>query len=128
MLSIILKHQNAVIKEFKTNQKKIIIGRDPGNDLQIDNIAISREHACIVQGQNECFIQDMSSKNGIFFNGKKINKKYLKTDDEITLGKYSLQIILENDPAVQRKRKIRGIDSTYNMGATDFKKVLINTK
>jgi pSer/pThr/pTyr-binding forkhead associated (FHA) protein len=126
MLQIIIKLNNTVIKEFNTDQNEIIIGREPGSDIQIDNIAISREHACIVKGPNDCFIEDMNSKNGIFINGKKINKKFLKTNDEVTIGKYSLQIVLEEDPAIRKNRKTKAIDTTYRMGAAEYKKILKN--
>ena len=123
-MQIIMKLNNTVIKEFKIDQNEIIIGRDPGSDIQIDNIAISREHACIVKGSNDYIIEDMNSKNGIFINGRKINKKFLKTDDEITIGKYSLQIVLEEDPAIRKKRKTKAIDTTYRMGPAEYKKFL----
>ncbi len=71
MLKIILKFNNTVLKELKIDQDEIIIGRDTGNDIQIDNIAVSREHARIIKGPNYYFIEDMSSKNGTFVNGKK---------------------------------------------------------
>ena len=120
MLRIIIKLKDAVVKEFKTDQNEIKIGRDPDSDIQIDNIAISREHACIVQGPDEVFIEDKKSINGIFFNGKKINKKFIKTNDEITIGKYTLQIVLEE----QKKGKLKSIDSTYRMGPAEYKEIL----
>jgi len=124
MMQIIMKLNNTVFKEFKIDQNEIIIGRDPGSAIQIDNIAISREHACIVKGSNDYFIEDMNSKNGIFINGKKITKKFLKTNDEITIGKYSLQIILEEDPAIRKNKKTKAIDTTYRMGPAEYKKAL----
>ena len=124
MLSVLLKLQNTVIKEFKTDQNEIIIGRDPDNDIQIDNIAISRKHARIVKNPNDYIIEDMNSVNGIFINGKKINKKFLKTNDEIIIGKYSMQIILEDDAAIRKKKKIKGIDSTFRMGPSEYQKIL----
>ena len=124
MLHIIIKINDSIAKEFKTDQNEIIIGRDPGSDIQIDNIAISREHARIVQGPNDYFIEDLNSSNGIFIDGRKINKKFLKTGDEIVIGKYTLQMVLEEDPAKRKKRKIKSIDSTYRMGPAEYKKFL----
>lgn len=126
MLRIILKFNNTVLKELKIDQDEIIIGRDTGNDIQIDNIAVSREHARIIKGPNYYFIEDMSSKNGTFVNGKKIKKKFLKEDDEITIGKHSLQIVLEEDPAIMKKRKIKGIDSTFRLGPAEYKRIFKN--
>ena len=126
MLRIILKFNSTVIKELKIDQDEIIIGRDSGNDVQIDNVAVSREHAKIIRGQNYYLIEDLNSTNGTFVNGKKINKKYLKEDDEISIGKHSLQIILEEHPAIRKGEKIKGIDSTYKLGPAEFRRILKN--
>ena len=126
MLRIILKFNNTVIKELKIDQDKIIIGRDPGNDVQIDNVAVLREHAKIIRGQNYYFIEDLNSTNGTFVNGKKTNKKFLKEDDEISIGKHSLQIIFEESPAIRKREKIKGIDSTYKLGPSEVKRILNN--
>jgi pSer/pThr/pTyr-binding forkhead associated (FHA) protein len=126
MLRIILKFNSTVIKELKIDQDEIIIGRDSGNDVQIDNIAVSREHAKIIRGPNYYLIEDLNSTNGTFVNGKKINKKFLKEDDEISIGKHSLQIILEERPAIRKEKKIKGIDSTYRLGPAEVKRIFKN--
>jgi pSer/pThr/pTyr-binding forkhead associated (FHA) protein len=124
MFKVILKLKDKVLKQLKIDQNEIIIGRDATSDIQIDNIAVSREHATIIKGPNYYFIEDMHSKNGTFVNGKKINKKFLKVDDEIQIGKHSLQIILEENPAQKKKRDVKGIDSTYRMGAAEYKRLI----
>ena len=126
MLRIILKFNSTVIKELKIDQDEIIIGRDSGNDIQIDNVAVSREHAKIIRGPNYYLIEDLNSTNGTFVNGKKINKKFLKEDDEISIGKHSLQIILEERPAIRKEKKIKGIDSTYRLGPAEVKRIFKN--
>ena len=126
MLRIILKFNSTVIKELKIDQDEIIIGRDSDNDVQIDNVAVSREHAKIIRDQNYYLIEDLNSTNGTFVNGKKINKKYLKEDDEISIGKHSLQIILEESSAIRKREKIKAIDSTYKLGPAEVKRILNN--
>jgi len=74
------------VKELKIDKDEIIIGRDPGNDVQIDNIAVSREHAKIVRDQNYYLIEDLNSTNGTFVNGKK--KKYLKLHKLVCLPRF----------------------------------------
>ena len=54
MLKIILKLNSTLIKELKIDQDEIIIGRDSDNDIQIDNVAVSREHAKIIRDQKSC--------------------------------------------------------------------------
>jgi pSer/pThr/pTyr-binding forkhead associated (FHA) protein len=122
VLKIILKFNSTVIKELKIDQDEIIIGRDSGNDVQIDNIAVSREHAKIIRGSNYYIIEDLNSTNGTFVNGKKINKKFLKEDDEISIGKHTLQIVLEERPEIRKAKKLKGIDSTYRLGPEEFKR------
>ena len=126
MLKILLKFNSKIIKELKIDQNEIIIGRDSGNDVQIDNVAVSREHAKIIRDQNYYFIEDLNSTNGTFVNGKRINKKFLKENDEISIGKHSLQITPEERPAIRKEKKFKGIDSTYKLGAAAVKRILKN--
>jgi pSer/pThr/pTyr-binding forkhead associated (FHA) protein len=126
MLRIILKFNSTVLKELKIDQDEIIIGRDSGNDIQIDNEAVSREHAKIISGPNYYLIEDLNSTNGTFVNGKKINKKFLQEVDEISIGKHSLQIVLENPPAIMRERKLKGINTTYKLGPAEYKRIFKN--
>ena len=124
MFRVLLKLNNKVLKELTIDQNEIIIGRDTTCDIQIDNIAVSREHATIIKGPNYYFIKDLGSKNGTFVNKKKINKKFLKADDEVIIGKHCLQIILDENPAAKKKRDVKGIQSTYRMGAADYKRII----
>ncbi len=123
MLRIILKFKSTVLKELKIDQNEIIIGRDSGNDIQIDNVAVSREHARIISGPDYYLIEDLNSTNGTFVNGKKINKKFLQEVDEITIGKHSLQIVLEDPPAKTKEKKRKGIVTTYNLGPAEYKRI-----
>jgi len=126
MLRIILKFNSTVLKELTIDQDEIIIGRDSGNDIQIDNVAVSREHARIIRGPNFYFIEDLNSTNGTFVNGKKINKKFLQEIDEISIGKHSLQVVLEDPPAIMKEKKLKGIDTTYRLGPAEYKRIFKN--
>ena len=125
-MRIILKFKSTVLKELKIDQDEIIIGRDSGNDIQIDNEAVSREHARITRGSNYYLIEDLNSTNGTFVNGKKIYKKFLQEVDEISIGKHSLQIVLEDPPAIMKERKLKGADTTYKLGPADYKRIFKN--
>lgn len=82
--------------EFALNQERITIGRRPSNQIHIDNLAVSGEHAVIVTIGNDSFLEDLNSTNGTIVNGESIKKYVLHHDDVIEFGKYQLQYINPN--------------------------------
>jgi pSer/pThr/pTyr-binding forkhead associated (FHA) protein len=80
-------------------KERTTIGRKPHNDIQIDNLAVSGEHAVIVTILNDSFLEDLGSTNGTVVNGNPIKKHFLQNNDVIELGKYKLKFIGEAAPA-----------------------------
>jgi pSer/pThr/pTyr-binding forkhead associated (FHA) protein len=86
---------NLVLKEIPLNKERTTIGRKAHNDIQIDNLAISGEHAVIVTILNDSFLEDLNSTNGTFVNGQQVKKHFLQNNDVIELGKYRLKYVNE---------------------------------
>jgi pSer/pThr/pTyr-binding forkhead associated (FHA) protein len=84
-----------VLKEMALEKERTTIGRKPHNDIQIDNLAISGEHAAIVTILNDAFLEDMNSTNGTYVNGQPVKKHVLQNNDVIELGKYRLKFIAD---------------------------------
>jgi pSer/pThr/pTyr-binding forkhead associated (FHA) protein len=82
-----------VLKEVVLTKERTSIGRKPHNDLVIDNLAVSGEHAVIVTILADSFLEDLGSTNGTFVNGQPIKKHFLQGGDVIELGKYKLKYI-----------------------------------
>jgi len=95
MAKLILSMDNLVLKEIPLNKERTTIGRKAHNDIQIDNLAISGEHAVIVTILNDSFLEDLNSTNGTFVNGQQVKKHFLQNNDVIELGKYRLKYINE---------------------------------
>lgn len=93
MSKLILSIDGAILKEIPLTKERTTIGRKPHNDIQIDNLAISGEHAVIITIYNDSFLEDLNSTNGTFVNSQSIKKHFLQIGDVITLGKYSLQYV-----------------------------------
>ena len=95
MAKLILSMDGLVLKEIALNKERITIGRKPHNDIQIDNLAISGEHAAIVTILNDSFLEDLNSTNGTLVNGQPVKKHFLRNNDVVELGKYKLKYVSE---------------------------------
>lgn len=93
MPRLILSMDGLVLKEMVLEKERTTIGRKPHNDIQIDNLAISGDHAAIVTILNDAFLEDMNSTNGTYVNGQPVKKHVLQSNDVIELGKYRLKYI-----------------------------------
>jgi pSer/pThr/pTyr-binding forkhead associated (FHA) protein len=94
-----------VLKEIGLNKERMTIGRRPSNDIQIDNLAISGEHAALVTILNDSFLEDLNSTNGTLVNGQTIKKHFLKDGDIVELGKYKLKYIADTaQPGYEKLR------------------------
>ena len=110
MAKLILSVDGQVLKEFTLSKERTLIGRKPHNDIQIDNLAVSGEHAAIITILNDSFIEDLGSTNGTMVNGKPIKKHFLQNNDVVEIGKHKLKYF--NDAPAQA-------------GAADFEKTMI---
>ncbi len=95
MAKLILSMDGLVLKEIPLTQQRTSIGRKPQNDIQIDNLAISGEHAVIVTILNDSFLEDLNSTNGTYVNGQPIKKHILQNNDVVELGKYRIKFLVE---------------------------------
>ena len=95
MAKLILSMDGLVLKEISLTKERMSIGRKPSNDIQIDNLAISGEHAAVVTILNDSFLEDLNSTNGTLVNGQPAKKHFLKNGDVIELGKYKLKYVVE---------------------------------
>ena len=95
MAKLILSMDGLVLKEIPLNKERLSIGRKPHNDIQIDNLAISGDHAVVVTILADSFLEDLNSTNGTLVNGQPIKKHFLRNNDIIELGKYKLKYLAD---------------------------------
>lgn len=98
MPKMIISIDGVVIKEVQLTRDKTTLGRRPYNDIVIDNLAISGEHAAIQLNGGEVYMEDLNSTNGTYVNGKAIKKQMLQNGDVIEVGKYVINYV--SDPVV----------------------------
>ena len=96
---LILSMDGVVLKEYALNKERMTIGRKAHNDIVIDNLAVSGEHAAIVTILNDSFLEDLDSTNGVVVNGEQVKKHFLQNNDVIEIGKYKMKYL--NDQQTQ---------------------------
>jgi predicted component of type VI protein secretion system len=110
MAKLILSLDGMVLREYPLTKERTTIGRKPHNDIVIDNLAVSSEHAAIVTILNDSFLEDLDSTNGLAVNGTPTKKHFLQNNDVIEIGKYKLKYL--NDQPTQTS-------------AADFEKTMV---
>ena len=76
---------------YRVGEGEMRIGRDPGADLFLDDITVSRHHAVLSRVADQCLLADMGSLNGTYLNGARIDDRArLRHGDEVQIGLFKL--------------------------------------
>ena len=73
-------------EEYALQPHETSIGRAPGNDIQIQDAAVSRRHAKVIAGDAGYAIIDLGSENGIYVNRERVTERVLEDGDIIEIG------------------------------------------
>ena len=93
MPKMIVSIDEVVIKEVQLTKDRTTLGRRPYNDIVIDNLAVSGEHAAILINGTDVVIEDLNSTNGTYVNGRAVKKQQLQNGDGIEIGKYKIRFV-----------------------------------
>ncbi|OGT22314.1 MAG: hypothetical protein A2342_00380, partial [Gallionellales bacterium RIFOXYB12_FULL_54_9] len=98
------------IGEYPLDKERITIGRKAHNDIVVNNLAVSGEHAAVITLGRDSFLEDLNSTNGVSVNGAPVKKYVLQNNDVVEISKYRLKYM--NDRVSQ-------------LSAKDFEKTMI---
>lgn len=96
MPKMIVSIDEVVIKEVQLTKDKTTLGRRPYNDIVIDNLAVSGEHAILQMTGGDVVLEDLNSTNGTYVNGKAVKRQQLHSGDAIEIGKYKIKFLADN--------------------------------
>jgi pSer/pThr/pTyr-binding forkhead associated (FHA) protein len=113
MAKLIISLDGNSLGEFSLDKERTTIGRRPTNDVHIDNLAVSGDHAVIVTISGDSFLEDLNSTNGTLVNLKPIKKHVLQHADVIQFGKYQLRY--ENAAQQKSTAQQHGFENTAVM-------------
>jgi type II secretory pathway predicted ATPase ExeA len=103
---ILLASEGKTVIERELKPGRLVIGRTPDNDLQIDSKFISRHHCQIVTQADSCVIEDLNSTNGISVQSKRVRRYNLNDGDVVQVGQHEIMYIDERAP------RMRGLNDT----------------
>ncbi len=106
MPRLVLSLDGVVLREVSLSKDRTTIGRRSHNDLVIDNLAVSGEHAVMIMSGADVYLEDLGSTNGTTVNGQPIKKHLLQHADTVEIGKYRIRFL--------------GSDGTVNEGEVDI--------
>ena len=96
MPKMIVSIDGVVIKEVQLTKDRTTLGRRPYNDIVIDNLAVSGEHAVLQMTGGQVYLEDLNSTNGTYVNGKAAKKQLLQDGDSVEVGKYKIKFVSDS--------------------------------
>lgn len=92
---LVLSAGDLVLRSIPIVKETISIGRRPYNDIALDDLTVSGEHALIQGRGSEFLVRDLRSRNGTTVNGRLIAEHALVHGDLIEIGVYRLRFMVE---------------------------------
>lgn len=95
MAKMLLSKDDTVLREIALCKERITIGRRPHNDIVIEDLAISGEHAVVVTVNGDSFLEDLNSTNGTQVNGQPVRMHFLQEGDVIELAQFRMRYVAD---------------------------------
>jgi pSer/pThr/pTyr-binding forkhead associated (FHA) protein len=87
---LLVKHGPNAGSTFLLEADVTAAGRDPGSDVFLDDVTVSRKHAQIRRTDDGWFVHDIGSLNGTYVNRERVDVTKLASGDELQIGKFKL--------------------------------------
>jgi len=103
MPKITVMMDGAVVSEVSLTNEKTTLGRRPYNDVVLDNLTVSGEHAVLHMVGGRVTVEDLHSTNGTYLGGKAVKREDLRNGDVLEMGKYRIKFESESaNPAYDK--------------------------
>jgi predicted component of type VI protein secretion system len=92
-------------QRFPITPEGLRIGREPGNEILLDEAGVSRQHARVILHNGAVWVQDAGSRNGILVNGERVpDHKQLKVGDKLSVGSHRFEVVPPAAASAQPQR------------------------
>src|SRR3954452_398519 len=98
MPQLIASVEGVEIKHVYLQKDRTTLGRNPDNDIVLDNNLVSGHHCAFeLRGLADVFVEDLRSTNGTYINGKMVKERQKLNDGEvIAIGNFRIQYLTES--------------------------------
>jgi pSer/pThr/pTyr-binding forkhead associated (FHA) protein len=100
MIKLLLKFNGALVKELTVEKDETTVGRNPDNDLVIDNPAVSGRHCRIVKEAKGYCVEDLKSTNGTFLRDHRLERESLHHRDVVAIAKHTVEFFNDEEVSV----------------------------
>lgn len=101
--------------------RNVLIGRGPLSDLQVKDAAVSHRHALLTVSSGRCFLSDLQSGNGTYWNGQRIQAPQLLAEgDELRVGSTTFEFVAGAEKSAKwgtSKVRIADLDAPIPSGS-----------
>jgi len=119
--ALVVIHGDDLGRKFDLSADQFTIGRSSANDIQVDQDAVSRKHASLVNDGGKHTIEDLGSTNGTIVNDEHIEGVVkLRNGDFIKIGRAIFKFIASNNieaayhDEIYRLTTIDGLTQVFN--------------
>ena len=136
MAELVLLMKGREVSRVPITKTRTVIGRSPDAEVHIDNAGVSRHHALIESHGDDFVLVDTGSENGVFVNGRPVDRFRLNHGDRVQIGKFEVCFSVKGGVAPSRlqrvdsesTREVRFDDKTYSLSADEVAQVLQRAK
>jgi pilus assembly protein CpaF len=89
---------------FEIDKEPFVIGRVANDDIYLRDESVSKEHARVITRGDDCYLQDLGSRNGTYSNGRLISQISLFEQPSFQIGPYTLCYV-QREKDLQRRNE-----------------------
>lgn len=98
MPQLIVSVEGVEIKQLHLREGRTTLGRSPENDVVLENMVVSGHHCEFeLSGLGEVHIEDLSSTNGTYIDGKLVKRQRLNDGDVIEIGNFHIRFLEDTE-------------------------------
>jgi len=101
---LIVSHGDGKDRRFPIKRRETTVGRDPANDVCIEDHLVSKFHAKLLRANQSVTVIDLNSANKTKLNGQVVTQASVRYGDELQFARIKCQLVL---PEEEPKRSSR---------------------